>query len=130
MCAPAAGYLVAGRTAAAYTDRSVDLDEVPGDDGAALVGRIRGAMATAPRTRAAHDAAMTAYADVLRRFLPVDAEGELVNRVVAFVETRSDITRVAQVSAALGYADEPHVIRDFSRVTGLTPGAFAELHSG
>ncbi len=120
---------------------------------------------------------MAAYADVLRRFLPVDTEGELVNRLVAFVETRSDVTRVAQlcdafalseralqrlvhrrlgltpkwliqrrrlheaaerlrdrtttlahVATALGYADQPHFTRDFSRVTSMTPGEFAALH--
>ena len=120
---------------------------------------------------------MTAYGDALRPFLPVDEEGDLVNRVVAFVESSSDVLRVAQVCAEfdlperalqrlvhrrlgltpkwliqrrrlqeaserlrtrsttlaevaslLGYADQPHFIRDFSRVTGMTPGEFAALH--
>jgi AraC-like DNA-binding protein len=120
---------------------------------------------------------MQAYGDALRPFLPVDAEGELVNELVAFVESRSDVTRVAQVctefhlseralqrlvqrrlgltpkwliqrrrlqeaaerlrhapeslselAAVLGYADQPHFIRDFSRVTSMTPGEFAALH--
>lgn len=178
MFAPAAGHLVAGRSVAEYTDRFVDAVEVLGDDGEMLIGRVRAAMAPGPRTRQAHDTAMAAYADALRRFVPVDAEGELVNRLVAFVETRSDITRVsqvcdafglseralqrlvrrrlgltpkwliqrrrlheaaerlrdrttthAQVAAALGYADQPHFIRDFSRVTAMTPGEFAALHA-
>ena len=177
MCAPAAGYLIAGRCVAEHTDRSVDVADVLGGDGAVLVNRVRAAMALGPRSTEAHRLAIAAYADVLRRFLPVDAEGELVNRLVAFVETRSDITRAAQVSdafgmseralqrlvhrrlgltpkrliqrrrlheaadrlrdgtttlaqvaAALGYADQPHFIRDFSRVTAMTPGEFANLH--
>ena len=177
MCAPAAGLLVTGHCVAEYTDRSVDVADVLGGDGEVLVNRVRAAMALGPRSAEAHRLAMAAYADVLRRFLPVDAEGELVNRLVAFVETRSDVTHVAQVCDAfglseralqrlvhrrlgltpkwliqrrrlqdavqllrertttlahvaseLGYADQPHFIRDFSRVTAMTPGEFAALH--
>ena len=178
MCAPAAGFLVAGQPMAGYTDRFVDLPDVLGADGARLVDRVRTAMAADPHSPEGHRAAMAAYGDVLRRFLPVDAEGELVNRLVAFVESRGDVTRVAQVceefdlseralqrlvhrrlgltpkwliqrrrlqeaverlrnrsttlgevAADLGYADQPHFSRDFSRVTGMTPGEFAALHS-
>jgi AraC-like DNA-binding protein len=117
---------------------------------------------------------MAVYEDVLARFLPVDEEGRLIDRVVALVETRPDLTRVdqlcartglseralqrlvhrrlgltpkwlvqrrrlqeaagrlrersttvAQVAAELGYADQPHLTRDFARVTGMTPGEFA-----
>lgn len=178
MCAPSAGFLLTGTPMAAYTDRYVDVPEVLGDAGRVLTDRVRSAMAPDPDSPAAHEAAMAAYGDALRRYLPVDAEGELVNRVVAFVESRSDVTRVAQlceefdlperslqrlvqrrigltpkwliqrrrlqeaaerlrtrtaplgeVAAVLGYADQPHFSRDFSRVTGMTPGEFAALHS-
>jgi len=120
---------------------------------------------------------MVAYGDALRRYLPVDSEGELVNRLVAFVVHSSHVTRVGQVceefslsertlqrlvhrrlgltpkwliqrrrvaggrrppprsfddaravAAALGYADQPHFIRDFAKVTTMTPGEFASLH--
>jgi AraC-like DNA-binding protein len=176
MCEPAAGYLLAGPMAG-YTDRFVDVQEVLGAAGEQLVDRVRTAMAPEPTSPAAHRAAMAAYGDALRPFLPVDPEGELVNRLVAFVESRTDVTRVAQVCAAfdlseralqrlvrrrlgltpkwliqrrrlqeaaehlrnrlvtlgevaamLGYADQPHFIRDFARVTGVTPGEFAALH--
>ncbi len=177
MCEPAAGFLLAGGPMPAYTDRFVDVGEILGAEGDRLVDRVRAAMAQDPGSAGAHRACIDAYGDALRRFLPVDAEGELVNRLVSFVESRSDVTRVAQVceeldlseralqrlvhrrlgrtpkwliqrrrlqeaaerlrtrsttlgevSAGLGYADQSHFIRDFSRVTAMTPGEFAALH--
>ena len=177
MLAPAAGYLVAGPVDA-FTDRYVHLPEVLGNDGEGLVERVRAVMADAPHDVAAHQAAVADVEGALRRFLPVDVEGELVNAVVAEVEDDPDVLRVAQVcqrfglseralqrlvrrrlwltskwliqrrrlqeaterlrdgattqaevAAALGYADQPHLIRDFARVTGMTPGQFAALHS-
>jgi AraC-like DNA-binding protein len=177
-CAPSAGFLLSGTPMAAYTDRAVDVAEVLGDAGTVLTERVRAAMETDPADPAAHAEAMTAFAEALRPYLPVDAEGELVNRLVAFVESRSDVLRVAQVcdefglseralqrlvhrrigltpkwliqrrrlqeaaerlraegtslsevAAVLGYADQPHFIRDFSKVTGMTPGEFAALYT-
>src|SRR4051794_6029099 len=174
MCAPAAGALVARGSVAAFTDRHVPLAEVLGADGERLATRVRAAMAGDRTSPAAHRAAMEAFGDALRPLLPVDAEGHLVNRVVAFVEGDLEVTRVAQVcaefglseralqrlvrrrlgltpkwliqrrrlqeaaerlrgggpslaevAALLGYADQPHFSRDFARVTGMTPGAFA-----
>ena len=179
MCAPAAGALVARGSVASYTDRHVPLADVLGAEGERLTTRVRTAMAADPTSPAAHDEAMAAYGDALRPLLPVDAEGELVNRVVAFVEGDREVVRVAQVCAAfglseralqrlvrrrlgltpkwliqrrrlqeaaerlrgrgttlaevaaqLGYADQPHFSRDFSRVTGMTPGAFAARYAG
>lgn len=178
MCAPAAGFLIANAPVDAYTDRFVDVTEVLVADGGRLAERVRTAMATEPASVDAHRVAMEAYGDALRRFLPVDREGELVNQLVAFVEENSDVTRVAQVceefdlsqrslqrlvhrrlgltpkwliqrrrlheaaellrshsttlgevAAVLGYADQPHFIRDFSKVTSMTPGEFAALHA-
>ena len=177
MLAPAAGFLLAGTSVAAYTDRFVDVREVLGDAGERLVERVRGAMTPDPHAPQAHAAAMAAYGDALRPYLPVDREGELVNRLVAHVEERPDVLRVAQVceafdlseralqrlvsrrlgltpkwlisrrrlqeaaerlrtdscsmsemAALLGYADQAHFTRDFSRVTGTTPGRFAAEH--
>ena len=178
MCAPAAGFLLTGTPMAGSTDRAVDVTVVLGAEGERLADRVRAAMAVDPTSPRAHEAATAAYGDALRRFLPVDAEGELVNRLVAFVEGDRDVTRVAQVCAAfdlseralqrlvhrrlgltpkwliqrrrlqeaaellrartttlaevaatLGYADQPHFIRDFARVTAMTPGEFAALHA-
>jgi AraC-like DNA-binding protein len=41
---------------------------------------------------------------------------------------RQRTTTLAHVATELGYADQPHFIRDFSRVTAMTPGEFAALH--
>jgi AraC-like DNA-binding protein len=177
MLAPAGGFLVARTPVASFTDRFVDLPEVLGETGAGLTRRVREVMAADPCSPGAHRAAMSAVGDALRPFLPVDEEGELVNRVVAFVEGDPTVLRVAQVcaefamterslqrlvqrrlgltpkwliqrrrlqeaaerlrnrsaslaevSAVLGYADQPHFSRDFTRVTGTTPGEFAALH--
>ncbi len=35
----------------------------------------------------------------------------------------------AAVAADLGYADQPHLTRDFARVTGMTPGQFAARYT-
>ena len=192
MLAPAAGYLLVGGAAsgggaaggdvaagsvADYTDRFVDVPEILGDAGRVLADRVRAAMAPDPHSERGHHAAMEAYVSQLRRFLPVDAEGETVNRLVRYVESGRDVLRVAQVceafelgerslqrlvhrrlgltpkwliqrrrlreaadllrrgettatevAAVLGYADQAHFIRDFSAVTGLTPGRFAAGH--
>ena len=176
MLAPAAGYLIAGAVDA-FTDRHVHLPEVLGPGAEGLVERVRAAMAGDPHDVTAHRAAMAAVEGALRRFLPVDREGELVNAVVADIEDDPDVLRVAQVcdrfslseralqrlvrrrlgltpkwliqrrrlqeaaerlrygsttqtdiASALGYADQPHLIPDFARVTGMTPGQFAALH--
>lgn len=173
-CEPAAGALVAGGSVADFTDRFVDLSEVLGAGGTRLVEQVRAAMAPDPSAPAAHRAAVTAFEDTLRRFLPVDEEGRLVNRMIELVETRADVLRVSQLCAELGlserslqrlvrrrigltpkwlirrrrlqeaaerlrlgatsfaavavdlgYADQPHLTRDFTAVTGLTPGQFA-----
>jgi AraC-like DNA-binding protein len=177
MCTPAAGALLAGAPVARYTDRYVDVAEVLGEAADRLVRRVRTAMAGDPHAEVAHRAAMAAFDDALRPFLPVDEEGELVDRLVAFVEEDFAVTRVGQLcdefglseralqrlvhrrlgltpkwliqrrrlqeaaerlrtgdaalaetAAVLGYADQAHFVRDFSRVTAMTPGRFAARH--
>ena len=177
MCTAAAGFLVAGGPVSDHTDRHVPLADVLGADGERLTERVRNAMARDPHESSAHRIAMAAYEDALRRFLPVDDEGLLVDRVVAFVEGSPDVVRVAQVcdefglteralqrlvrrrlgltpkwliqrrrlqeaaerlrlraatladtAAVLGYADQAHFTRDFSAVTGMTPGEFSARH--
>ena len=177
MLEPAAGQLLTGRSVDEFTDRHVDLSQVLGHQSRELVTGIRAVMTTSPHSPEAHAEAMRLYGNVLRRFLPADAEGSLVNKITAYVEANPEVVRVSQVCAAfglsertlqrlvrhrvgltpkwliqrrrlhdavgqlrlqentlagvasdLGYADEAHFIRDFSRVTGTTPGRFAAQH--
>lgn len=53
-------------------------------------------------------------------------------RVIRFHRARLMIpsTPGATVAAVCGYADQAHLVRDFSRVTGTTPGRFAARHAG
>lgn len=44
-------------------------------------------------------------------------------------ELRAGTAGLAEIAARLGYADQPHLQRDFVRVVGMTPGAFAALHA-
>jgi len=90
MLAPAAGYLLAGPVDA-FTDRHVHLPEVLGAGAEGLVERVRAVMADDPHDVTAHRTAMAAVERALRRFLPVDPEGELVNAVVAYIEDDSDV---------------------------------------
>lgn len=41
---------------------------------------------------------------------------------------RQGESSLAEVAAELGYADQPHLTRDFRAVTGMTPGQFAARH--
>lgn len=118
MLTPAAGTLVAGVDMSTCTDRHVDMAEVLGDTD--LPARVRAAMAADPHDAGSHRTAMAAYADVLRPLLPVDAEGELVDRVVALVESRPDLLRVAQLCEATGLGERT-LQRLVQRRLGLTP---------
>jgi AraC-like DNA-binding protein len=120
MLAPAAGGLLTGAPMARFTDRSTDLADVLGAGGERLVERVRTAMSADPHSAAAHGRAVAACQEALRPFLPIDAEGDLVNRVVAFVESRTDVTRVAQVCAGFDLSERA-LQRLCHRRLGLTP---------
>lgn len=94
---PAAGTLITRTTMSDWTDRFADLREVLGGTGASLIRAVRQAMAARPEREASHQSAMDAYADALRRYLPVDEQGILVNAIVHFVERSPDVTRITQV---------------------------------
>ncbi|SDF59737.1 helix-turn-helix domain-containing protein [Klenkia brasiliensis] len=120
MLTPAAGSLVSGVDMSTLTDRHVDIGELLGDPGRELADRVRTAMTRDPRDPAAHAAATAAFGDLLRPSLPVDAEGELVDRVVELVETRPDLVRVGQLCEATGLGERT-LQRLVQRRLGLTP---------
>lgn len=120
MLTPAAGFLLTRTPITAFTDRHVELTEVLRAGGVQLVERVRAAMAPDPRDPDAHGVAMAAFADALRPSLPVDPEGQLVNRLVGFVEDTSEVTRVSQVCEEFGLS-ERSLQRLVSRRLGLTP---------
>ncbi|WP_309133636.1 AraC family transcriptional regulator [Cellulomonas sp.] len=179
MLQPAAGALLTGGSVAPWTGRHADLADAlapttPRADVETLVAGVRGDMAPDPTDEERQHVATDRVGAFLRRFLPVDDEGLLVDAVVAAVEEDPEVLRVAQLcerfamsertlqrltrrrlgltpkwlvqrrrlheaagrlrdggatlavlAAELGYADESHLSRDFRRVTGMTPGAFA-----
>ncbi|MHB1137952.1 MAG: helix-turn-helix domain-containing protein [Microthrixaceae bacterium] len=118
---PAAGSLLCGGSMAGFTDRHVELAELFGADGAAFAAALRATMARG----AAHDAGARAHAvaaagEFCRRALPVDDEGRLVNRVVAYVEEHHEVVRVAQLAEHFG-CSERSLQRLVRRRLGLTP---------
>ncbi|GGC06747.1 AraC family transcriptional regulator [Cellulomonas carbonis] len=119
MLAPAGGYLLGGPMHR-YTDRWVGVEDVLGERAGPLVAAVHAAMAPDPSSAASHAAAVGAVDDVLRGHLPVDDEGHLVNRVVAYVEGTPDVTRVAQVCDAFAMS-ERSLQRLLHRRLGLTP---------
>jgi len=121
MLRPAAGYLLAQRPVADLTDTHVDLAEVLGTARArTVVDGVRSAMAQDPSAAQAHGRAVAVLEAVLRDHLPVDEEGHLVNAVVDLVESRPDLTRVAEVCAETGLT-ERSLQRLVQRRLGLTP---------
>jgi AraC-like DNA-binding protein len=116
LCAPATGWLLTQRSLVEHTDRFVGLEEVlPG-----VTGRVRAAMTADPTSEAAHSAAIRVHEEALRRFLPVDEEGVLVNRIVDLVEGDPDLLRVGELSERVGLSE-----RSLQRLTrrrlGLSP---------
>jgi AraC-like DNA-binding protein len=120
MLQPAAGALVWGGSVGGLTDRAVPLTEAPGLDGDALVRRIRAAVGHDPVSPDGQQAAVAAVEAALRRLLPVDEEGELVNAVVEYVEGDSGVQRVGQVCEKFAIG-ERSLQRLTARRIGLTP---------
>lgn len=118
MLEPAGGFLVAGRSMADFRDRHVDLAEIL-HDATTLTATVRAAMAR-PLLPASHARAMDAMTAVLRRHVPIDDEGTLVNDVVAYVEEHPDVTRVAQVGEHFNLSERA-LQRLTRRRVGLSP---------
>ncbi|UZN03090.1 helix-turn-helix domain-containing protein [Cellulomonas sp. S1-8] len=120
MLQPAAGALLTGDPVHRWTDRAEELGTVLGAPGERLTTRVRAAMSAGADLPDAQRAAMDAYADLLRTFLPVDEEGLLVNRVVAQVEDDPDLLRVDDLGDRFGIGERA-LQRLLRRRTGLSP---------
>jgi AraC-like DNA-binding protein len=102
MLQPASGHLFTRAPVRRMTDRFVDLtslDPQRSVDGTALTAVVRELMAPDPSSVAAQQQARAAVEAELRRLLPVDDEGLLVNAVVEDVETSPDLLRVDELCA-------------------------------
>ena len=117
---PAAGFLLLRSSVTAITDAAVPLASLDTVDGARLADAVRRHMVPAPGDERAQRAAAAAVEEHLRRLLPVDAEGELVNRLVEFTESHPHVRRVGQVCAELGLSERT-LQRLTARRLGLTP---------
>lgn len=119
MLEPAAGALVTGGSVAGFTDRFVDLSQLATRD-ETLVDDVRAAMTLEPAHPDSHARARLRLEAFLRRQLPVDAEGLLVNAVVDAVESDPQLRRVAQLCERFAITE-----RTLQRLTrrrlGLSP---------
>ncbi|MEE8603124.1 helix-turn-helix domain-containing protein [Euzebya tangerina] len=120
MLQPAAGRLILDAPVERITDRHVDLAALTTLDGTALRERVRRTMDLDPTSPDTHRAVIATYAAALQRFLPIDAEGALMNRLVDAVETDSSITRVSQL-ASLAAVSERTLGRVCRNRLGVTP---------
>lgn len=120
MFQPAAGLMLLQTPVASATDRRIPLEDVPGIDGPGLAAAVRAEMANDPSSPLAHRTALEAVQDAVRLLGPVDDEGLLINRVVAFVEDHSDVLRVGQICDVFGLS-ERSLQRLTTRRLGLAP---------
>ena len=119
MLTPAAGRLLLGRSVAELTDTWTDLTEV-GSVPSGLVPDVRAVMATDPRDPTAHAAAIAVVEGWLAACLPVDEQGLLINRVVAWLRDNREVTRVGDVAREFGLT-ERSLQRLVEQRVGLTP---------
>lgn len=119
-CEPAAGFLLTRHPVEKYTDTPVDLPDVLGVHAESLTSCVRAAMDPDPHSVEAHHAAMDLFSRALTRYLPVDEEGLLVNRIAVFVESHVDVMQVSQVCEEFGLSERT-LQRLVRRRMGLTP---------
>jgi hypothetical protein len=114
MFQPAAGRLLWGASVSQLTETHVDVCAVPGLARAELPTRVRTVMVDRPSDPSLHLRAIGVVEEALARHVPRDATLRL----------KRGATRLGEVAHELGYTDQAHFTRDFSRVTGMPPGAY------
>lgn len=125
MLRPAAGALLLGGPLAAWAGRHAPLVDAlaataPRTVLETCVAAVRATMTPGPTDPVRQHAATDLVGDLLRRWLPVDDEGLLVNAVVAAVEDDPGIVRVAQLCERFG-TPERTLQRLVRRRLGITP---------
>jgi AraC-like DNA-binding protein len=120
MLQPAAGSILLDGPVSQLTDKRIPLSDVPGLAGTLLTERIRSALRPAPSEEPSHRAAIALVEDALHALGPVDEEGLFVNRIVEYVERRSDVQRVGQVCDEFGIGERA-LQRLTARRIGLSP---------
>jgi AraC-like DNA-binding protein len=93
---------------------------VPVLDAPRLVDEVRDAMADDPHDPRAHATAIHAVERRLATVLPVDEQGERINRVVAWLAEHPEVTRVAEVAAEFAMAERT-LRRLVEQRVGMTP---------
>lgn len=120
MLSPAAGHLLWGRSVEQLSNTHVDLAELPSLGGPALTAAVTDLMTPDPHDPARHRQAARAVEDQLRRHLPVDDTGRLVNDIVRTVDAHPALARVEELADLVGLD-----VRTLQRLTrehlGLTP---------
>jgi len=120
MLQPAAGAPLLDGSVSQVTDGFVDLDTLPGLDGATLTAQVRAAVGERPEDPLRRRAAVAIIEHSLARLVPVDDAGLLVNAVVEYVEGHPEVRRVSQVHARFGLTDRT-LQRLLLRRIGLNP---------
>jgi AraC-like DNA-binding protein len=120
MLQPAAGLALAGGPLGRLTDTAIPLGRAGGIDGAALEAAVRDAVGDDPDDRVRQQAAVSAVEQALTGLLPVDAEGELVNAIVEYVEGDTGVQRVGQVCDKFAITERT-LQRLTARRIGLSP---------
>jgi len=122
MLQPAAGHLLTRAPVRRMTDRFVDLTTLDREviDGVGLTAVVRELMSPDPGSEAAQARARAAVETQLRRLLPVDEEGLLVNAIIEDVETSPELLRVDELCARFDVSERT-LQRLLHKRTGLGP---------
>ncbi len=120
MLTPAAGRQLLGRSVATVTDTWFDVGEVATLDGPRLVEELRAVMTPDPVDPLAHATATAEVERQLARLLPVDEQGELINRLVAWLVEHPEVTRVSELAEEFAMS-ERSLQRLVEQRVGMTP---------
>ncbi len=120
MLTPGAGRVLLGRSVATVTDSWLGIDGLPALDADDLVAEVTAAMAGDPLDPQRHRAAIDAVERRLAALLPLDDQGELINRVVAWLDEHPEVTRVSDLAQEFAMTERT-LQRLVEQRVGLSP---------